>query len=371
MRCNLVKRLFAAAASFFAAAFIFIGCSDDIAKSPDIPPHLIAEPDANYTAPIEARPEFVFPEVSGALTDEQYRARVELLYTVVVYDGMRPVLSENDPVKPIYDGAKKLLARYIVNDWHEKEDGAFEIVHAIHDYLVTDIDYDFVLYSRFLSGADVSESPAFHIDGVLLNKLAVCDGLSRAFVFLCAVEGIDALRVTGSFGSSPHAWNKVKLFGEWYNIDVTSDAVYYSVEGVKYKQLSHGFFLISDRTAAEFKPTGYDFLPTPFVAERDFDYYDNYAPNITVGGAVYSPVITSENALVSLFGAISEQKGRIGKIELKLDFPGKAQTEYFDAYSSEIAAAYGALESPGFSMGSSVKPYFRFPGGVYLFLMYT
>lgn len=369
MLCKVPKKLFAVAASF-AAVFVLIGCGSDVVPSPDIMPHLIAGPDKNYVAPIDGFEEYVMPATDGKLSDAEYRKRVDLLYSVVVYDGKRPVFAPSDPVKPIYDEAKALLARYIVNDWHSSENGEFEIVHALHDYLVCNVSYDFGLYEHFLSGADVDDSPAFHIDGVLLNKRAVCDGLSRAFAFLCAMEDIDALRVTGSFASSPHAWNKVKINGAWYNVDVTSDAVYYSVGGAQYKQLSHGYFLLSDKTASEFKPTGYDFVDAGFVAESDYDYFGSNAPALSVGENVFSPVITSASALVELFEAVSEQKGRVGKIELKLDFPGKTQVGYYDAYASEIALAYAALDDPGFDISSSVKPYFRFPNGVYLFLLY-
>ncbi len=368
MRCKFIDKILTVVA-VFAATFALAGCGGDIAVSPDIKPHLISTADVDYVAPIEHREEFVMPAVSGT-DDKAYRARMDLLYTAVVYDGKKPVFAENDPAKPVYDAAIALLSRYVRQDWHTGPKGEFEIVHALHDYLVSAIEYDFSLYSSFLSGADVSNDPSFHIDGVLLNRTAVCDGLSRAFVFLCAIEGIDALRITGSFASAPHAWNKVKLGGDWYNLDVTGDAVYYSVGSVRYKQLSHGFFLLSDKTISEFKPNGYDFTPSPFIAECDYDYHGTCVQSVDIGGKTYSSVVASKNALVSMFKAISGQKGKVGKIELKLDFPGKTQVNMVDMYTDDIAAAYAQLDDPGFDFSTYAKPYFRFPNGVYLFLMY-
>lgn len=366
MRCKFGGIFIIVAA--FVAALAFCGCSG-IAVSPDIEPHLAASPDPEYSAPIDGRDEFIMPEISESFDTAQFRARVELLYTVVVYDEKKPVFVRNDPVEPIYTAATSVLERYIREDWHTSVDGEFEIVHAIHDYLVTDVDYDFELYSEYLGGADVDDDPAFHIDGVFLNRKAVCDGLSRAVVFLCAVEGVECLRITGSFASAPHAWNKVMISGEWYNLDVTSDAVYYSA-GTQSKQLSHGYFLLSDESYAEFRPNGYDFAETPFVARNDYGYYDNYAPDIRIGGQSFAPVVTSRSQLKRIFSAASEQRGGIGKIELKLDFPNTVHEELADVYASDISAAYAELDDPGFDISAAVKPYFRFPNGVYLFLLY-
>lgn len=346
-------------------ALSLAGCGG-VSATPDIKPHLTVNAQ-KHAVPIDGCDAFAMPEFVGELSAEQYRERVETLYQTVVYDKKRPTFTEGDPVKRIYDVAKGWLEDYIPNGT-TGEERELEVVHTIHDLLIAKVDYDFELYNSSLNGnVDATADPAFYIDGVFLNGKAVCDGLARAFNFLCAMEGMESMRVTGSFSSSPHAWNKVKVGGKYYNVDVTADAVHYSVGSKTYKQVAHGFMMLSDQTLSEFYQT-HDFTPTHMVAENDYDYYDGGV--IKIGGKTYSTVIKNQSRLNALFSAISDAKGEVGKIELKLDFDGKTQVNYADMYASEIATAYGKIKSPDFAVGDGVKPYFNFPNGVYLFLIY-
>ena len=344
-----------------------MGCSIFRSPSPDITPHLISIPDDSPYRPIDGREGKPLSELNG---DKSNRERIDELYAVVVYDGKKPVFQENDPLQKVYDRARAVLDRYVLNAWHDSAEGAYNTVHAIHDFLVCNVKYDFSLYEEFNKGnADAASDPAFHIDGVFLNGLAVCDGLSRAFDFLCAIEGIESVRVTGSLASTPHAWNKVKLFDKWYNLDVTSDAAYYTVGGSgNKKQLSHGYFLLSDDTISSFRPNGHAFADSPCVAEEDFDYYAEQS--VSVGRKSFAAVVKSQSELNRLFSAINAADGKVGKIEVKLDFVGKTQVNEADMYAFEIAAAYRKIDDSDFVFASGSKPYFRYPNGVYMFLIY-
>ena len=335
--------------------------------SPDIAPHLIAEPDENPVRPIDAREGAAMSEFSLPLSDEQYRARVDELYQIVAEDGCKPIFADDDPVKPLYDTAISLLNRYIKNAWQTEEGGQINTVHSIHDYLITTVDYDNDLYESYQKGADVTDNPAFHIDGVLMKKLAVCDGLSKAFVFLCAIEGIDAVRVTGTYISVPHAWNKVKVDGAWYNIDVTADAAYYLIDGnTRVRQLSHGFFLLSDHKLKTFRPKLHVFEST-VPCDVDYDYYADKI--VKIGDKTFQSVVTSQAELNSIFEAIGKSDKSVGKIELKLNFAGKVNVNDSDVYTSEINTAYTRIMNADFTTASR-RPYFQSPDGVYLFLIY-
>ncbi|MCH5154974.1 MAG: hypothetical protein J1F69_00050 [Clostridiales bacterium] len=359
------RKLFLCFAAIVASAVMLCGCGMDI-TSPDIQPHISAAKSA-HAVPIDGYEQFIMPEFSGALSAKQYRERVSLLYDAVVYDGKKPVFIDGDPVKPIYDTAHNFLSTYIHDEWDESV-REINTVHAIHDWLIYTTDYDFALYDSYKAGGtDYADNPAFNIDGVLLNGKAVCDGLARAFNFLCAMEGLQSVRVTGSFASSLHAWNKVKIGGEWLNVDVTSDAVHYAVSGKSYKQIAHGFMLVCDDTLKSFAPNGHDFVDTPFTANADYDYFSGEI--IKIGNKTYSRVVKSQSELNAIFSAVSAQKGKIGKIELKLEFSGKTQVNSADMYSAEIRKAYGKVDNIGFDI-SNGYPYFRFPNGVYLFLIY-
>lgn len=56
--------------------------------------------------------------------------------------------------------------------------------------------------------------------GALVNKKAVCQGIAVGFADLCTDLGLECY-VEGSTAMN-HAWNKVKVDGKWYHIDVTS-----------------------------------------------------------------------------------------------------------------------------------------------------
>lgn len=332
--------------------------------TPDIPPHLISAPDEAPTRPVDEREEIALKGTGGL------RACVDELYSVVVYDKKQPVFRDDDPAEPVYKAARAVLDRYVLDAWHTSADGVYNKVHAIHDYLVCNVEYDFELYDNYTEGAtELGADPAFYIDGALLGGKAVCDGLSRTFEFLCALEGIDVMRVTGSLASVPHAWNKVKIDGVWYNVDVTADAAHYTVGGGKYeKQLSHGYFLLSDKTISEFKPQTHVFTDPPYIADVDHDYYAD--KTVTIGGAEYPAVVRSADELTALFKAVKKHKNEIGKLEVKLEYPDKVQVNSADMYATDIAAAYAEIGGGDFWSADGNAPYFRYPNGVYLFLLY-
>lgn len=352
------------AAVSLVAAFSLFGCG--VPATPDISPHLPATPDPTHRAIALDWESAVFPPAGAG--NEAYRERVDLLYSTVVYDGKFPLLDETDPVYPVLSGALDILDGIILSEW--QHDG-FSVVHAIHDYLAYNVDYDFSLYDSYKGGnTDVADDPAFYMDGVFLDRLAVCDGIARAFDFLCALEGVESMRVTGSYASAPHAWNKVKVDGDWYNVDVTADCANYNIKNKLCKQISHGYFLLSDETISSFRPTPHVFSDQPVTADRDRDFFESDCSTVKIGGKVYPTVVTNAGRLNEIFTAISDADGSIGKIELKLDFAGKTQVNLADMYATEIASAYGCVDNCSFSFASGNKPYFRYPNGVYLFLIY-
>lgn len=310
-------------------------------------------------------------ELSQDLDEGGYRDRVDELYSVVVFDRKRPLFrGESDPVKVIYDSAISILNGITANSWHGTDEGEYNTVHAVHDYLVCNVEYDFELYDRYggtgENSAELAYEHAFHIDGALVERVAVCDGLAKAFDFLCAIEGIESARVTGLLGSAPHAWNKVKLFGNWYNVDITADTANYSLDGKMYKQLSHGYFLTSDRTVTEFKALPHSFSDPAHVAEYDRDFYGD--KTVTLCGSEYKLEITSYTELENLFKAIGRD-GKVGKIEIKLSYPEKTDVNLADMYKDDIRRAYGVIKNADFGFSNGALPYFMYPNGVYLILI--
>ena len=98
----------------------------------------------------------------------------------------------------------------------------FDKVKAIHDWIINNTRYDTEGYNS----GNVPQS-SYSAEGVFNYGVAVCDGYAKAFLLMANKAGLEVIRVTGmgytSSGSENHAWNQVKVSGNWYNIDVTWD----------------------------------------------------------------------------------------------------------------------------------------------------
>lgn len=230
-----------------------------------------------------------------------------MLYKAVAW-GYKPVFmgAQAENLKQIYDNAKDALS-YIVSD----EMSEYEKVHAIYDYIIYNVRYDHdcanaedAYVSGNLSLNEKMKYYGYYLEGIFLDKFykkdmhAVCDGKSKAFVLMCGIEGITAVRISGEASSDGknfggHAWNKVLLDlngtgdKEWYFVDTTWGDV-----GDDSKEfLSHAYFLLSDdevkNTHVEKQGHGYP------KAEGMFDYYAH--ETYTSSGTEYNYVITNKN----------------------------------------------------------------------------
>lgn len=243
-----------------------------------------------------------------------------MLYKAVAW-GYQPVFmgSQAENLKQIYNNAKDALS-YIVSD----EMSEYEKIHAIYDYIIYNVRYDHDCANaqdkyntnnallteeekRELQNLNLNEKMkhyGYYLEGIFLNKFykkdmhAVCDGKSKAFVLMCGIEGITAVRISGKASSDGknfggHAWNKVLLDlngtgdKEWYFVDTTWGDV-----GDDSKEfLSHAYFLLSDDEVknTHVENPGHDYPK----AEGKFDYYAH--ETYTSSGTEYNYVITNRN----------------------------------------------------------------------------
>lgn len=243
-----------------------------------------------------------------------------MLYKAVAW-GYKPVFmgSQADNLQQIYDNAKDALS-YIVSD----EMSEYEKVHAIYDYIIYNVRYDhdcanaqdkYNTNNALLTEEEKNELKnlnlnekmkyyGYYLEGIFLDKFykkdmhAVCDGKSKAFVLMCGIEGIAAVRISGKASSDGknfggHAWNKVLLDlngtgdKEWYFVDTT----WGDVGDNSNEFLSHAYFLLSDDEVknTHVENPGHDYPK----AEGKFDYYAH--ETYTSSGTEYNYVITNNN----------------------------------------------------------------------------
>lgn len=61
------------------------------------------------------------------------------------------------------------------------------------------------------------------LQAALTEGLADSRGFALAYSALCREAGIECITVTGTMNQDPHWWNIVKIDGEYYHVDVSSD----------------------------------------------------------------------------------------------------------------------------------------------------
>jgi len=192
--------------------------------------------------------------------------------------GYKPVIDSSDTkLLALYNKMREVLIN-IISD----TDTDIEKVTKIYEYLVMNVTYDKELLGLIENNSkDLEKYNSFYLEGVFNDKLAVCDGISKAFASLCQMEGINCVRVTGKVIESNvnHAWNKVYVNGNWYVVDVTSAGSIVKDEEI----LNYSYLLIDDQTyatyALEYKgewdiscTNTYNYYET---VGRDFDSQDD------------------------------------------------------------------------------------------------
>ena len=186
-------------------------------------------------------------------------------------------------------------AREILRGINSSDDSDLEKLLAIHDYIALNNIYDSALYKlsegenvdaaalyedsedEGVDAAALSGYRGFNLEGVFIDGKAVCDGITKAFMLMARIEGFECVRITGkNSGGVGHAWNKVKLDGKWYNVDVTGDDSLTTISSDSEKKvvetLSHDKFLVSDAFLEEkgYVEDDYGFID---AASGNYDFY--------------------------------------------------------------------------------------------------
>ncbi|HOO22098.1 MAG TPA: hypothetical protein PKY53_00240 [Clostridia bacterium] len=209
---------------------------------------LDAESPHYYLGPIRERNfaiDHVQKTVSVKTTDQLYFA---------LKRGYRPVCETGSNAEFIYNYMRVILSR--INSDITPDDVK---VHYIYDYIVDTVLYDYEFTDRVLKNRQNDDSEFFlykclYMEGVFgftndkkfdnEQCVAICDGIAKAVLCMCVIEGIPTIKVSGASGGVAHAWNKVYLEGSWYLVDATWGNV--RKDNGRTEILTHDYLLAAD-----------------------------------------------------------------------------------------------------------------------------
>lgn len=110
-----------------------------------------------------------------------------------------------------------------------------EIVLAYHEYLTSSVEY---AYEAYLSNS-LGSRHEYDMYGALVNHSSVCQGYAETMFYFLKRAGLSC--AIASSENISHAWNIVKIHGNWYHIDATWDDPVWDVPG----RSLHTYFLVS------------------------------------------------------------------------------------------------------------------------------
>lgn len=194
-----------------------------------------------------------------------------------------------------------------------------EKVLALHDFLVLNTNYD--LSSDNLEDLPIASFSAF---GVFGRGIAVCEGYAHAMNHLLREAGMDSVMATNE--EINHAWNMVKVDGQWYNVDATWDDPVTDGygDGCIEGYVGHDYLLLSD---AELERRGH----------LACDNLNIQATSTKYNAYGYQDIYTGMFYHSGYWYYLTDQ----GLLKSKMDMSSKSVVKAMNAYEHQALGAYG------------------------------
>lgn len=148
----------------------------------------------------------------------------------------------------------------------------YKKIMTIHDYIVDNVKYD----------STYQALGTYSLYGAFVGKTCVCEGYAKGLKYLANSINIECEIMQGTATNSSgktesHAWNCIKLDGNWYLIDPTWDDPIIVGNGYKVNTFKYKYFLKGSVSFEKDHVLSYQFsdggkkFQYPTISERDYE----------------------------------------------------------------------------------------------------
>ncbi len=151
----------------------------------------------------------------------------------------------------------------------------FEVALRIYENIIKLVDYDTIGLEKQKKSVNTDGQPddLRSVYGVFVNKKAVCAGYAKAMQYLMKLSGIECAYVT----SDTHAWNIIKLEGDYYHLDVTWGDSSNTKKDISSNEVNYDCFCITTQEVLKLKAhTPDELMPVPECIATKCNYYRRY-----------------------------------------------------------------------------------------------
>lgn len=199
-----------------------------------------------YEAAVK-RDDYVYGHISEHSIRYEYSKKAATIY------GEQRYLMTPEQATFVDMNVQEVLTKIIHNSMSDVEK-----VRAVNDYIVSHTAYT----------KDTKSSPHSAYT-VLAERGGVCQGYALLAHSMLQKLGIETQYIVGYVGQEGHAWNLVKLDGQWYHLDTTWNDPVPDRKGV----VRYQYFLVDDRTMA--KDHSWIAADYPKASSKKYSYYHN------------------------------------------------------------------------------------------------
>ncbi len=207
-------------------------------------------------------------------------------------------LDSLEKINQVNKKADEIISSVIKEDMSD-----YEKELALYDYIISHAKYDIKNYDK---GSIPLESHNPY--GILIKGVGVCDGYAYSLQILLSKCGIDNLVVFGKGNSlngwEGHAWNMVKINGEYFHIDATFDD---PVTQDNRNMLRHMHFNLSDKQMSINHTWEKEDYPKCTVDNKNFSLLRSDNKIFVVNDSYYFSIIKDYIYKVSFDGSSSKK----------------------------------------------------------------